>query len=104
MAKSRDTDYLCHNGLSLAFTRHGCAMLLQVDIIKEQPMKPFARISLSAAALRRGSGKCENVQLSNIQYPLFNDGGASWILAVGCWIFAHFHISLSPYAERRRTS
>ena len=62
MAKSRDTDYLCHNGLSLAFTRHGCAMLLQVDIIKEQPMNPFARINLSSAlssaALRRGRGKC----------------------------------------------
>ena len=54
MAKPRDTDYLCHNGLSLAFTRYGCAMLLQVDIIKEQPMKPFARIKLSFAALRRG--------------------------------------------------
>ena len=40
-------------------------------------MKPFARISLSSVlssvalakgdALRRGSGKCENVQISNIQ-------------------------------------
>ena len=68
MAKSRDTDYLCHNGLSLAFTRHGCAMLLQVDVIKEQPMKPFARNNLFSVlssvalakgdALRRGSGKC----------------------------------------------
>ena len=83
MAKPRDTDYLCHNGLSLAFTRHGCAMLLQVDIIKEQPMKSFARINLSSVlssvalakgealakgdALRRGRWKCENVQISNIQ-------------------------------------
>ena len=74
-------------------------------------MKPFARINLFSVlssvalakeealakgealakvdALRRGSGKCENVQISNIQYqyPLFNDGGANWILAVGCWIF-----------------
>ena len=31
-------------------------------------MKPFARINLSSAALRRGRGKCENVQISNIQY------------------------------------
>ena len=28
-------------------------------------MKPFARIKLSSAALRMGSGKCEN-----IQYPV----------------------------------
>ena len=33
-------------------------------------MKPFARINLSFAALRMGSGKCENVQLSSIQYPV----------------------------------
>ena len=58
MAKSRDTDYLCHNGLSLAFTRHGCAMLLQVDIIKEQPMKPFARIILVTTLAREGRGEC----------------------------------------------
>ena len=58
MAKSRDTDYLCHNGLSLAFTRHGYAMLLQVDIIKEQPMKPFARMILvSSLALAAGTMK-----------------------------------------------
>ena len=56
-------------------------------------MKPFARMNLSSLALRRGSGNgmC-NYPVSNIQYPLFNDGGANWILAVGCWIFAHFHI------------
>ena len=52
-------------------------------------MKPFARINLSSAALRRGSGNgmC-NYPVSNIQYPLFNDGGANWILAVG-----YLHIS-----------
>ncbi len=43
-------------------------------------MKPIARINLSSVlpsvalakvdALRRGSGKCENVQLSSIQYPV----------------------------------
>ena len=38
-------------------------------------------------------GNIGNVEMwkypvSNIQYPLFNDGGANWILAVGCWIFA----------------
>ena len=56
-------------------------------------MKPFARINLSSAALRSGcgNGMC-NYPVSNIQYPLFNDGGANWILAAGCWIFAHFHI------------
>ena len=59
-------------------------------------MKPFARISLSSAALRRGSGKCENIQypVSNIQYPLFNDGGANWILDIGCWLLdiGYLHI------------
>ena len=43
-------------------------------------MKPIARINLSSVlpsvalakgdALRRGRGKCENVQLSSIQYPV----------------------------------
>ena len=28
-------------------------------------MKPFARINLSSAALRRGRGKCANVKISN---------------------------------------
>ena len=42
-------------------------------------------------AVNGGNGMC-NYPVSNIQYPLFNDGGANWILAVGCWIFAHFHI------------
>ena len=27
-----------------------------------------------------------NYPVSNIQYPLFNDGGANWILAVGYWL------------------
>ena len=72
-------------------------------------MKPFARINLSSVlssvalakgdALRRGSGKCENVKISNIQYPLFNDGGANWILAVGCWIFAHSTHAFFPFAR-----
>ena len=68
MAKSRDTDYLCHNGLSLAFTRHGCAMLLQVDIIKEQPMKSFARINLysvlSSVALAKGDALGRGILVS----------------------------------------
>ena len=37
-------------------------------------MKPFARINLSSAALRRGSGKCENVQISNTQYQYPMEG------------------------------
>jgi hypothetical protein len=51
-------------------------------------MKQFARINLSSVlssvalakvealakvdALRRGRGKCEDVQISNIQYPITN--------------------------------
>ena len=30
-----------------------------------------------------------NYPVSNIQYPLFNDGGANWILAVGYWHIQH---------------
>ncbi|MBQ4439592.1 MAG: hypothetical protein II909_00430, partial [Kiritimatiellae bacterium] len=37
---------------------------------------------------RGKNGMC-NYPVSNIQYPLFNDGGANWILAVGYWVFAH---------------
>ena len=37
-------------------------------------MKPFARINLSSAALRRGSGKCENVQISNANNQLSMKG------------------------------
>ena len=37
-------------------------------------MKPFARINLSSAALRRGSEKCENVQISNTQYQYPMEG------------------------------
>ena len=38
-------------------------------------------------AVNGGNGMC-NYPVSNIQYPLFNDGGANWILAVG-----YLHIS-----------
>lgn len=57
------------------------------------------------ACPRRGNGFASsewwewNVQLSNIQYPLFNDGGANWILAVGCWIFAHSTYAFFPFAR-----
>ena len=40
-----------------------------------------------------------NYPVSNIQYPLFNDGGANWILAVGCWIFAHSTHAFFPFAR-----
>ena len=33
-------------------------------------------------AVNGGNGMCD-YPVSNIQYPLFNDGGANWILAVG---------------------
>ena len=45
-----------------------CARIILHNLPKgTETMKPFARINLSSAALRRGSGKCENVQISNIQ-------------------------------------
>ena len=45
-------------------------------------MKPFARIG----------GKCANVQLSSIQYPVFDDGGEK--LDIGCWLLniGYLHI------------
>ena len=81
MAKSRDTDYLCHNGLSLAFTRHGCAMLLQVDIIKEQPMNPFARINLSSVlssvALAKGDALRRGILVSSLALAAKNGSVAT---------------------------
>ena len=34
-----------------------------------------------------------NYPVSNIQYPLFNDGGANWILAVGYLHISTFNMS-----------
>ena len=44
-----------------------------------------------------GNGMC-NYPVSNIQYPLFNDGGANWILDIGCWLL---DICTFPHSTRK---
>ena len=57
------------------------------------------RLKLELATLVLATLPHFHIQLSNIQYPLFNDGGANWILAVGCWIFAHSTHAFFPFAR-----